>query len=641
LSLHRASTGAIVNLGKLLGRGGEGSVHAVGDTPKLVAKIYLKPPDAAKVEKLRLMIRGQSPGLLGVAAWPIDLLTDERGAVRGFLMGRISARQDAHRLYSPKSRRRTFPDADFRFVVRAATNLARAFAQIHVAGHVIGDVNHGNALIGKDGTAVLIDCDSIQVRERARNRFFTCDVGTPLFTPPELQGKVFRGLRRTEASDRFGLAVLIFHLLFQGRHPFAGVYAEGEMPIERAIAESRFAYGAHAESLDMSAPPGTLPLATFGRPIARMFERAFAPPGGEEERPSAIEWIEALQTLENDLAACPRRPRHFHPRDAGCCWCDIEMRTGAKLFDDGQTANADSDAVTAQELWKAIEGVQPPEEIRLPTFAFLLGNKIAGQDSWSVFMKRVHEGLPSLLAGGIAVVAVLSYAIGAAFALLAIALMAIGGIVVSSFDHDAPPSRLPRALRIEWEHAVRQWRSHSGAGLFTGARLQLQQARRSLVVLTEQQREELERLERLLEPGQHETFLDAFEIDKTPFQAVTRSHVELLVSRGIRSAGDIRRKRAKVHKLVPAAVATELRSWANQCALNFKFDKRDPVYLADAAKIEDKYGRQRKQFLEELRRGPELLAAKRDEVASARARAEDALRRKHEYLRKRHEEQNQ
>ena len=122
MSLRRASTGATVNLGQIIGRGGEGTVHAVIGAPKFVAKIYLKPPDATKAEKLRIMIRGLSPGLLGVAAWPVDLLTDERGTVRGFLMNRIFARQDAHRLYSPKSRRRTFPDADFRFVVRATTN---------------------------------------------------------------------------------------------------------------------------------------------------------------------------------------------------------------------------------------------------------------------------------------------------------------------------------------------------------------------------------------------------------------------------------------------------------------------------------------------------------------------------------------
>ena len=42
--------------------------------------------------------------------------------------------------------------------------------------------------------------------------------------------------------DRFGLAVLIFHLLMMGRHPFSGVYLDkGDMPLEKAIREGRFA----------------------------------------------------------------------------------------------------------------------------------------------------------------------------------------------------------------------------------------------------------------------------------------------------------------------------------------------------------------------------------------------------------------
>lgn len=53
-------------------------------------------------------------------------------------------------------------------MVRAATNVARAFAQVHAVGHVIGDVNHGNALVGRDGTVVLIDCDSLEKLGSAR-----------------------------------------------------------------------------------------------------------------------------------------------------------------------------------------------------------------------------------------------------------------------------------------------------------------------------------------------------------------------------------------------------------------------------------------------------------------------------------------
>ena len=570
-----------------------------------------------------------------MAAWPTDLLTDERGVVRGFLMGRISARQDAHRLYSPKRCRGTFPDADFRFVVRASTNLARAFGQIHAASHVIGDVNHGNALIGKDGTAVLIDCDSIQVRDR--NRTFACDVGTPLFTPPELQGRTFRGLHRSENHDRFGLAVLIFHMLFQGRHPFAGVYADGEMPLERAIAESRFAYGAHAASLGMAQPPGTLALTTFGRPIARLFERAFAPPGGEEERPSAIEWIEALQALENELAACPLRPRHFHPRGASCCWCDIETLTGARLFDDRQGPSADADAVTAEQLWKAIEGVHPPDALELPRFAWKDGGVPAGQFQWSKFKKEYLNGIPILLVGGIIWAGMLGFVFGEFNSILAIAALTLSGITLGATVWSDDQRRHPRALRVEWERALAQWRRTGSAGLFASARSELEKSRRSLRELVDQQRRDLERLMQLVESKQRQAYLDTFEIDKALFVKVSPAQVENLASRGFRTAGDISRHRAKVAKVVPAPAAKELRAWAAQCSDTFKFTTRDPRYVADAAIIDANYSRQRRALLEELRRGPELLAAKRDEVANARAQAEEELRRKHEYLRRQRE----
>ena len=48
---------------------------------------------------------------------------------------------------------------------------------------------------------------------------------------------------RTPEHDRFGLAVLVFQLLFMGRHPFAGRHPERAIPVETAMREGLFAFG--------------------------------------------------------------------------------------------------------------------------------------------------------------------------------------------------------------------------------------------------------------------------------------------------------------------------------------------------------------------------------------------------------------
>ncbi len=209
--------GNYVRLGNELGRGGEGNVFEIVGQSEQVAKIYNRPPDEQKIHKLRVMTDYATSSLLKIAAWPMDLLTDKNSAIRGFIMPRVNARRDIHELYSPKSRADSFPEADFRFLIHVGANIARAFAVVHEHGHVIGDVNHGNLLIAPNGTVILIDCDSFQIN--AGDHVYTCDVGVPLFTAPELQCQSFKGFERKQNHDRFGLAVLLFHLLYMGRHP--------------------------------------------------------------------------------------------------------------------------------------------------------------------------------------------------------------------------------------------------------------------------------------------------------------------------------------------------------------------------------------------------------------------------------------
>jgi DNA-binding helix-hairpin-helix protein with protein kinase domain/Flp pilus assembly protein TadD len=315
-------------LGERLGSGGEGTVYLCDETAATVAKIYHEPIKEEKAEKLRWMAANKNEQLLKASAWVIDVLTDAPdGRAVGFLMPNVKAKE-IHELYSLKSRRVYFPEATWHFLVHTAANVARAFHNLHRNAHVMGDVNHGNCVVLADGTVKLIDCDSYSIKtDKMRYR---CEVGVATHLAPELQGVNLHDAERLDKHDNFGLAVIIFQLLFLGRHPFAGNYLGAEdKSLEDCIREYRFAYGDNAEIKNVKQPPGTLPLAAVSPRVALMFERAFL----TEDRPEPREWIEALEDLSNNLEQCSLHPGHLYFNGLGACpWCEIEGQTGLMLF---------------------------------------------------------------------------------------------------------------------------------------------------------------------------------------------------------------------------------------------------------------------------------------------------------------------
>jgi DNA-binding helix-hairpin-helix protein with protein kinase domain len=628
MNLRRVSDGSRIRLGPELGRGGEGAVFPVVGDDARVAKVYFKAPSSAKVEKLRAMTRSASPALLRVAAWPVELLEDESDRVRGFLMPRVAAREDAHQLYSPRSRRRAFPEADFRFIVRAAANVARAFAQVHEAGHVIGDVNHGNALIGRDATVVLIDCDSFQVRDGSR--IFTCDVGVPLFTAPELQNMGFRGLKRSRRHDAFGLAVLVFHLLFQGRHPFAGQYAGGEMSIERAIAELRFAYGMSTQSLGMRPPPATLPLGAFGPAIKFLFERAFAPEG-VAVRPAAREWVEALAALERELAECAVAPMHFHVRGARCCWCDLEKQSGVRLF--GAPSFGDLKEEALDILWNAIQAVPKPAIDR--TFQVLPTRARVPKPPRSP--QPVRKYLPPwaayLFIGGIYGLLIalepLGETIALSFGLTALFLVLGYGIWRSARKSSLKGLKAIRTLALrkaerDWKRMVALWDEQCSTALFNRELKRLQAARQELNSLASKHRVEMRRLRRDREARARELYLRQFGIEPADF-GLTPAETSTLASFGCETAWDVVQMLPKVAGVLSQATSAALLEWAQGLDASFKFDPKAPPDPRLVAEVEQSLAERRRHLLSTLRAGPGFLVQKRREIELARERLEPAM----------------
>jgi DNA-binding helix-hairpin-helix protein with protein kinase domain len=361
------AAGRPVALGRQLGVGGEGAVFEIPASPASVAKVYHKPLPKDHQAKLQAMAALARPEVLRVAAWPTATLHDGRpGAVVGVVMPKVAGHKEVHHLYSPASRKKEFPQADWAFLAHAGANCARAFESIHRAGHVIGDVNQSNVLVSPQATVALIDCDSYQVQ--ANGRRFLCGVGVDLYTPPELQGRSLRGLERTPNHDRFGLAVLVFHLIFVGRHPFSGRFlGRGDMPLERAIAEYRFAFGSRASAKGMAPPPHSLTLGSTSPALAALFERAFDDRSSQPDaRPTPAEWITALEAFKAELRPCAAEPGHKYPGRLGrCVWCELSRQGAPNFFVSvavyqAGPAGAVPTFAAAVGLWAAIEQIPPP-----------------------------------------------------------------------------------------------------------------------------------------------------------------------------------------------------------------------------------------------------------------------------------------
>lgn len=331
---RRVDSGEIleIDVEQLLGTGGEAKVYRAPGN--LAAKIYHQ-PDPQRAAKLKLMI--ENPPEIPVSnqdhvmiAWPLELLADpETGEVVGYLMDRVEGMKGLIDFYNPKIRSLTAPGFHTAYLTRTARNLAVSVEAVHAMGYVIGDLNESNILAKETALITIVDMDSIQVRDPDSALIHRSVVGKIDYTAPEVQGQDFDSFDRTVEQDRFALAVLIFQLLMEGTHPFAGTPSEvGETkPLGQRIAEGLFPY--HSQ-LDLGYVPRRMSPAIeslhpeLQKLIRQCFEDGQSDP---QQRPDASAWVQALQVAEEDLRICGRNPQHhFSGHQARCPWCLRSLR---------------------------------------------------------------------------------------------------------------------------------------------------------------------------------------------------------------------------------------------------------------------------------------------------------------------------
>ncbi len=618
-NLRLAGNGATLRLGPLLAQGGEGRVHRIDGDGGRLAKLYKQPLDAAKSRKLEVMV-ARAATAPAFVAWPQDVIRDDAGRNVGFVMPAVAGQEDIHELYGPKSREAAFPEADFRFLVHVAGNVARAFASVHERDVVIGDVNPGGLLVSPKGRVSLIDADSFQVRNGAE--LFTCDVGVATFTPPELQGKPFRSLHRTENHDLFGLAVILFHLLVMGRHPFVGRFdGIGDMPIERAIREHRYAYGDDSQQRwQMRPPPGTVRPNNFGNQIAGYFAHAFRPEAAVVGRPDAPRWVQVLDWLKSELVPCKNDPSHHHLRSLkACTWCRLEKLVPVRLFGVHRPPAGGNKPVDIDALWAPIAAITAPPASILP--------------------EKTPVNLPSpehtlalrILCGGAVVVGVAALQLpelqGWSLALSAVGVATWPG--APWFVRARARQEFQRAER-ELGTAVAQLDIEAGDAPFSKEMRRLEGLRNELAAFPQRRAARMIELTRRARETQFKHFLDRCRLDRAKVSGVGPGRLATLASYGIETAADISDRSLRSVPQIGPKIASRLLAWRRQQEARFKFDPKAPLDPQDVARIDRDIQHSERRIVTELENGPRRLRAIREQILQRREAAMNTIRDLHE-----------
>ena len=619
----RTSTGKQITLRSELGRGGEGIVYAVDGDANIAAKIYHQDKASERREKILSMVQANWHAQASNVAFPIEALFNSSNLFVGFTMPRVGGHKPIERLYSPTSRKTDFPKANFAFLVRVALNIARALANVNATGCVVGDINHSGVLVSENATVTLIDCDSFQVS--SNGMLFHCKVGVPEFTPPELQGKRLDQIIRTTNHDSFGLAVLLFSLLFMGRHPFAGKdhLGKGDMPMETGIAQFRFAYSTRKNETRMEPPPHVPHLTDIPQDLANAFEIAFGPPGVSVGRPKPANWIELLESAEKNIVRCRTNTAHQHFQNAKSCpWCAMEKAyPGFIAFSPTFPTNLGT-PVDLGQLIAAINSVQDPgiaNPLRnlMPLFS---GSPTplpaVSTSNWkSRYIAGLVAGLCSLEL----------FYLDSPAPLLGV--VALGGSVWWSFKQwdviDPFQKKTAQISRI-YEELERKWTQASDNRAFQETRRGANECIRQFQSLGPEEAREITDLKLQQREQQLTRFLERFHIQHATIKGIANARKVTLISYGVETAADVSAQRIKrISGFGPSMTGTIV-AWRISIERKFTFDPSQPIDPSHIASIKAKYAKRRvdvqaelRQWLAKLRSTSAILIQTRDQLKTA------------------------
>lgn len=352
-----------VHLGPELGQGAEGAVHRI-ERPKArlgqVAKVVPEAARAQRAAQLKALVgmrSGLPAELLACCTWPQELLFDGQGRVAGYLMEELQGTEPLGAWLNPTSRRERRLALSLTDRLALGVAVAMTMRTLHRSNVLVGDVSESNVRVAHAGgafRALLIDTDSFLTAfhpEGARGA-----MATPGYLQPErCMPARFVGPSSRE-DDQFGLAVLLFKLLFDGGHPFAAV---GGAPRDQEEVQrsALLPWTPDGRRAGLDSPKETLPTDWAGLTLRAAFEAGLGL--DRARRPTAHDWVELLERTRTTLVPCPADPNHLGPSASGPCrLCAAMARDGMdRSHPDGHGLTARRDGLRLRAMEHLVRGV--------------------------------------------------------------------------------------------------------------------------------------------------------------------------------------------------------------------------------------------------------------------------------------------
>jgi DNA-binding helix-hairpin-helix protein with protein kinase domain len=388
---------------------------------------------------------------------------------------------------------------------------------------------------------------------------------------------------RKENHDNFGLAVIVFQLLFMGRHPFAGRYSgSGDMPIERAIQEYNFAFGAKASTKQMAPPPNTLDLSVCTSSIAQLFERAFSEEGNHKEiRPKPQEWVTQLEVLRNGLHSCNQNSVHkYHRSLSSCPWCRLENISGTVYFLNYTSTGATQSTFNLEDVWSKIQSIKVPLLGKLP-------------DASSIVV--TPTSLPE-------------------YAKPPTGFLGVVNFIFNFHDDGGERNRRESILRQaeqQWQNLERQWQALKSDSGFKSAYQSLQDSYSAYKDLPNKY--QAERKSALLK-----IYLERYFIENAKISNIGKKRALVLASYGVETAADISYGKVASIPGFGQMLTQKLVDWRNTLEIRFQQYKSSSKDLAALNGIEQKYARKRSELESKLIGGKTQLEYSRNTLIKKR-----------------------